>query len=163
MRSPAVAMQTGMGLSKILILVGAGYTRMILVKNDKLSDILGEIQSLVKGMEKNEESSESDSHVSDDIASQGTVGGKGIEGTTAQNFKTARQTEGSSADYVGKMGITEEPILSQSQLNHKPRFQGIIVAGYVVRAGIIAGHAHEPLRENHMLPVKVGHTLAGYA
>ncbi|CAL5398957.1 unnamed protein product [Camellia sinensis] len=61
-------------------------------------------------------------------------------------------TEGSSAGYVGKRGITEEPVLSQSQLNHKPRFQGIIVAGYVVRAGIIAGHAHEPLKENHVMP-----------
>ncbi|KAI8013674.1 hypothetical protein LOK49_LG05G02241 [Camellia lanceoleosa] len=70
MRSPAVAMQTGMGLSKILILVGAGYTSTILVKNDKLSDILGEIQSLVKGMEKNGESSKSDSDVFDAIASQ---------------------------------------------------------------------------------------------
>ncbi|CAL5418229.1 unnamed protein product [Camellia sinensis] len=66
-----MAMQTGMGLSKILILVGTGYTSTILVKNGKLSDILGEIQSLVKGMEKNGESSESDSDVSDAIASQG--------------------------------------------------------------------------------------------
>ncbi|KAI8004953.1 hypothetical protein LOK49_LG08G00575 [Camellia lanceoleosa] len=57
-----MAMQTGMGLSKILILVGAGYTSMILVKNGKLSDILG--------MEKNGESSESVSDVSDAIASQ---------------------------------------------------------------------------------------------
>ncbi|KAL7175456.1 hypothetical protein ACSBR2_029115 [Camellia fascicularis] len=65
-----MAMQTGMGLSKILILVGAGYTSTILLKNGKLSDILGEIQSLVKGMEKNGESSESDSDVSDAIASQ---------------------------------------------------------------------------------------------
>ncbi|KAL7199769.1 hypothetical protein ACSBR2_021967 [Camellia fascicularis] len=63
-------MQTGMGLSKILILVGARYTSMILVKNGKLSDILGEIQSLVKGMEKNGESSESDSYIFDAIASQ---------------------------------------------------------------------------------------------
>ncbi|CAL5415648.1 unnamed protein product [Camellia sinensis] len=65
-----MAMQTGMGLSKILILVGAGYTSTILVKNGKLSDILGEIQSLVKGMEKNGESLESDSDMSDAIASQ---------------------------------------------------------------------------------------------
>ncbi|CAL5333394.1 unnamed protein product [Camellia sinensis] len=148
-RSPAVAMQIGIGLSKILILVGAGYTSTILVKNDKLSDILGEIQS--------------DSDVSDAIASQRTVDGKGIEGTTAQNFKTARQTEGSSAGYVGQKRIIKEPVLRQSHLNHKPRFQGIIVAGYVVRVGIIAGHAHEPLKENHMMPIKVGHTLAGYA
>ncbi|GMP81234.1 hypothetical protein CsSME_00036013 [Camellia sinensis var. sinensis] len=38
-----MAMQTGMGLSKVLILVGAGYTSTILVKNGKLSDTLGEI------------------------------------------------------------------------------------------------------------------------
>ncbi|CAL5398953.1 unnamed protein product [Camellia sinensis] len=63
-------MQTGIGLSKILILVGARYTSTILIKNGKLSDILGEIQSLVKGMEKNGESSEFNSDVSDAIASQ---------------------------------------------------------------------------------------------
>ncbi|XP_028080668.1 uncharacterized protein LOC114282221 [Camellia sinensis] len=67
---PMVAMQTSMGLSKILILVGARYTSTILVKKGKLFDILGEIQSLVKGMEKNGESSESDSYVSHAIASQ---------------------------------------------------------------------------------------------
>ncbi|GMP81227.1 hypothetical protein CsSME_00036006 [Camellia sinensis var. sinensis] len=76
-----MAMQTGMGLSKILILVGTGYTSTILVKNGKLSDILGEIQSLVKGMEKNGESSESDSDVSDAIASQRKNG---------ENFKVLR-------------------------------------------------------------------------
>ncbi|CAL5434329.1 unnamed protein product [Camellia sinensis] len=63
-------MQTSMGLSKILILVGARYTSTILVKKGKFFDILGEIQSLVKGMEKNGESSESDSYVSHAIASQ---------------------------------------------------------------------------------------------
>ncbi|CAL5415622.1 unnamed protein product [Camellia sinensis] len=41
-----MAMQTSMGLSKILILVGAGHTSTILVKNGKLSDILCEIQKL---------------------------------------------------------------------------------------------------------------------
>ncbi|KAI8021711.1 hypothetical protein LOK49_LG03G00414 [Camellia lanceoleosa] len=39
-----MAMQTGMGLSKILILVRAGYTSTILIKNGELPDILGEIQ-----------------------------------------------------------------------------------------------------------------------
>ncbi|MBA0782841.1 hypothetical protein Goshw_029996, partial [Gossypium schwendimanii] len=39
-----MAMQTGVGLSKILILAGAGYTGTVLLKNGKLSDILGELQ-----------------------------------------------------------------------------------------------------------------------
>ncbi|KAB2053259.1 Exostosin-2 [Gossypium arboreum] len=47
-----MAMQTGVGFSKILILAGAGYTGTILLKNGKLSDMLGELQSLVKGLEK---------------------------------------------------------------------------------------------------------------
>ncbi|XP_022776927.1 uncharacterized protein LOC111318370 isoform X2 [Durio zibethinus] len=53
-----MAMQTGVGLSKILILAGAGYTGTILLKNGKLSDILGELQSLVKGLEKSGEQSD---------------------------------------------------------------------------------------------------------
>ncbi|TYH73370.1 hypothetical protein ES332_D02G074900v1 [Gossypium tomentosum] len=50
-----MAMQTGVGLSKILILAGAGYTGTVLLKKGKLSDILGELQSLVKGLEKSGE------------------------------------------------------------------------------------------------------------
>ncbi|XP_040955126.1 uncharacterized protein [Gossypium hirsutum] len=50
-----MAMQTGVGLSKILILAGAGYTGTVLLKNGKLSDILGELQSLLKGLEKSGE------------------------------------------------------------------------------------------------------------
>ncbi|XP_022726873.1 uncharacterized protein LOC111282863 isoform X1 [Durio zibethinus] len=53
-----MAMQTGVGLSKILILVGAGYTGTILLNNGKLSDILGQLQSLVKGLEKSGEQSD---------------------------------------------------------------------------------------------------------
>jgi hypothetical protein len=63
-----MAMQTGMGLSKVIVLVGAGYTGTIFLKNGKLSDILGELQSLVKGYEGKGESSDVD--VSDAIASQ---------------------------------------------------------------------------------------------
>ncbi|TYI86950.1 hypothetical protein E1A91_D04G102800v1 [Gossypium mustelinum] len=48
-----MAMQTGVGLSKILIL--AGYTGTVLLKNGKLSDILGELQSLLKGLKKSGE------------------------------------------------------------------------------------------------------------
>ncbi|GFZ00127.1 GRIP/coiled-coil protein, putative [Actinidia rufa] len=65
-----MAMQSGIGFSKIVILVGAGYTSTILLKNGKLSDVLGELQSLLKGLEKNGESSQADGDHSDAIASQ---------------------------------------------------------------------------------------------
>ncbi|KAI3469173.1 hypothetical protein Pfo_025836 [Paulownia fortunei] len=64
-----MAMQAGMGLSRIILIVGAGYTGTILVKNGKLSDVLGELQNLVKGMEKKGES-EGDSDYSDAISTQ---------------------------------------------------------------------------------------------
>ncbi|KAL4564493.1 hypothetical protein LXL04_028557 [Taraxacum kok-saghyz] len=47
----AMAMQAGMGFSRIVILVGAGYSGTLLIKNGKLSDVLGELQGLVKGYE----------------------------------------------------------------------------------------------------------------
>ncbi|CAA2994585.1 uncharacterized protein LOC111396376 [Olea europaea subsp. europaea] len=65
-----MAMNAGFGFSKILILVGAGYTGTILLKNGKLSDVLGELQHLVKGMEKSGESDGGDSEYSDAIAAQ---------------------------------------------------------------------------------------------
>ncbi|KAJ0666390.1 hypothetical protein HanPI659440_Chr17g0666281 [Helianthus annuus] len=46
-----MAMQAGMGFSKIIILVGAGYTGTLMLNNGKLSDVLGELQKLVKGYE----------------------------------------------------------------------------------------------------------------
>ncbi|KAK1438323.1 hypothetical protein QVD17_04130 [Tagetes erecta] len=49
-----MAMQAGMGFSKIIILVGAGYTGTLMLKNGKLSDVLGELQALVKGYEHNQ-------------------------------------------------------------------------------------------------------------
>ncbi|KAI3812585.1 hypothetical protein L1987_17296 [Smallanthus sonchifolius] len=49
-----MAMQAGMGFSKIIILVGAGYTGTLMLKNGKLSDVLGELQALVKGYEQNQ-------------------------------------------------------------------------------------------------------------
>ncbi|KAL1805411.1 uncharacterized protein LOC108200064 [Daucus carota subsp. sativus] len=55
-----MAMQAGMGFSKIIILVGAGYTGTLLLNNGKLSDLLGDIQSLVKGYENKGEDGESD-------------------------------------------------------------------------------------------------------
>ncbi|XP_076959156.1 uncharacterized protein LOC143635158 [Bidens hawaiensis] len=46
-----MAMQAGMGFSKIIFIVGAGYTGTLLMQNGKLSDLLGELQALVKGYE----------------------------------------------------------------------------------------------------------------
>lgn len=63
-------MQAGVGLSRILLLAGAGYTGTIMMKNGKLSDLLGELQSLVKGMEKSGDGSEGDYDVSDAVAAQ---------------------------------------------------------------------------------------------
>ncbi|XP_077245276.1 uncharacterized protein LOC143885144 [Tasmannia lanceolata] len=65
-----MSMQTGIGLSKILILVGAGYTGSIVLKNGKLSDILGELQKLLKGLEKSGDPSNSDSDYSDALTAQ---------------------------------------------------------------------------------------------
>ncbi|CAL5349194.1 unnamed protein product [Camellia sinensis] len=44
-----MAMQTGMGLSKVLILVGAGYTSTILVKNVMEQKTLKELSSSPMG------------------------------------------------------------------------------------------------------------------
>uniref|UniRef100_A0A5B6ZQC0 DUF1664 domain-containing protein n=1 Tax=Davidia involucrata TaxID=16924 RepID=A0A5B6ZQC0_DAVIN len=65
-----MAMQTGIGFSKIIILLGAGYTSSVLLKNGKLSDILGELQLLVKGVEKSGDSSNAEPDYSDVIAAQ---------------------------------------------------------------------------------------------
>ncbi|KAL5554918.1 hypothetical protein UlMin_037154 [Ulmus minor] len=65
-----MAMQSGMGVSKILVLAGAGYTTAVLFQNGRLSDLLGELQSMVKGLEKKGDQSEGDSNYSDAIASQ---------------------------------------------------------------------------------------------
>ncbi|XP_038713873.1 uncharacterized protein LOC120007609 isoform X2 [Tripterygium wilfordii] len=66
----AMAMQTGIGVSKILIIAGAGYTGTILMKNGKLADLIGELQSLVKRMEKSGEQSDGDADFSDALAAQ---------------------------------------------------------------------------------------------
>ncbi|CAK8540212.1 unnamed protein product [Lathyrus sativus] len=66
----AMAMQSGIGISKILFIAGAGYTGTILIKNGKLSDIIGELQSLVKGMEKYGDQNDDDGDMSDVIAAQ---------------------------------------------------------------------------------------------
>ncbi|GJM98452.1 hypothetical protein PR202_ga15466 [Eleusine coracana subsp. coracana] len=46
----AMATQTGFAASKVLILVGAGMTGSILLRNGRLSDVLGELQELMKGV-----------------------------------------------------------------------------------------------------------------
>ncbi|XP_031386344.1 uncharacterized protein LOC116199902 [Punica granatum] len=65
-----MAMQSGVGLSKILVLAGAGYTGTILFKNGKLSDIFGELQALVKGLEKSGKDSEGETDHAEAIAAQ---------------------------------------------------------------------------------------------
>ncbi|PKI36869.1 uncharacterized protein LOC116212451 [Punica granatum] len=65
-----MAMQSGIGLSKILILAGAGYTGTILLNNGKLSDLLGELQLFVKGLEKSGNQSDGDNDYSEAIAAQ---------------------------------------------------------------------------------------------
>ncbi|PKU73625.1 uncharacterized protein LOC110095387 [Dendrobium catenatum] len=59
-----MAMHAGMGLSKVALLIGAGYTGSILVRNGKLSDILAELQTLLKSTEG------SDSDSADSVAQQ---------------------------------------------------------------------------------------------
>ncbi|XP_059651624.1 uncharacterized protein LOC132299163 [Cornus florida] len=56
-----MAMQTGIGFSRILFLAGAGYTGSVLMKNGKVSDIVGEVQSLLKRLDAPEDSSNADS------------------------------------------------------------------------------------------------------
>ncbi|CAH8387629.1 unnamed protein product [Eruca vesicaria subsp. sativa] len=63
-----MAMQSGIGLTRILILAGAGYTSTILVKNGKMADLLGELQSLVKRFEKSGDHHSDDD--SDDMTTQ---------------------------------------------------------------------------------------------
>ncbi|KAL3619478.1 hypothetical protein CASFOL_037048 [Castilleja foliolosa] len=64
-----MALQSGIGLTKIVLIIGAGYSGSILLKNNKLSDVIGELQNLVKGMEKSGET-DGDSDLSDAIAAQ---------------------------------------------------------------------------------------------
>ncbi|KAL1566825.1 hypothetical protein AAHA92_02384 [Salvia divinorum] len=64
-----MATQAGFGLSRIVLIAGAGYTGTILLNNGKLSDVLAELLNLVKDMEKSGES-EGESDYSDAIATQ---------------------------------------------------------------------------------------------
>ncbi|TKY62182.1 hypothetical protein E2542_SST12038 [Spatholobus suberectus] len=66
----AMAMQSGIGISKILVIAGAGYTGTVLIKNGKLSDLIGELQLLVKGLEKSGDQAEGEGEYADAIAAQ---------------------------------------------------------------------------------------------
>ncbi|KAL9253334.1 hypothetical protein AKJ16_DCAP10889, partial [Drosera capensis] len=55
-----MAMQAGMGLSKIIILFGAGYTGTILLNNGKISELLNELQGLLKRQSGDSENADSD-------------------------------------------------------------------------------------------------------
>ncbi|XP_021746180.1 uncharacterized protein LOC110712062 [Chenopodium quinoa] len=58
-----MALQAGMGVSRLLLFIGAGYTGTVLVKNGKLADIIGELQALVKNWENSGDSANSDSEL----------------------------------------------------------------------------------------------------
>ncbi|CAH1444751.1 unnamed protein product [Lactuca virosa] len=45
-----MAMQTGVSTSKVLILVGAGLTSSVILRSGKLSDVISELQELMKGV-----------------------------------------------------------------------------------------------------------------
>ncbi|KAK6918793.1 protein of unknown function DUF1664 [Dillenia turbinata] len=46
-----MALQTGVASSKVLILVGAGLTGSIILRNGKLSDLIVQLQELIKGVD----------------------------------------------------------------------------------------------------------------
>ncbi|XP_020572682.1 uncharacterized protein LOC110019382 [Phalaenopsis equestris] len=48
-----MAMHAGVGLSKAAFLIGAGFTGSILLRNGKLSDLIGDLQNLLKSAEEN--------------------------------------------------------------------------------------------------------------
>ncbi|XP_008798840.1 uncharacterized protein LOC103713619 [Phoenix dactylifera] len=52
-----MAMQAGMSPSKVLILVGAGLTGSVILRNGRLADVLAELQELMKGIKEVEDSS----------------------------------------------------------------------------------------------------------
>ncbi|PNT05204.1 hypothetical protein POPTR_014G160800v4 [Populus trichocarpa] len=46
-----MALQTGVSTSKVLILVGAGLTSSIILKNGRLPELIGQLQELLKGVD----------------------------------------------------------------------------------------------------------------
>ncbi|XP_008793506.2 uncharacterized protein LOC103709785 [Phoenix dactylifera] len=65
-----MAMHAGIGLSKVLLLVGAGFTGSIMLRNGRLSDILSELQDMLKGLEKSAEKAGTNSELSDALSTQ---------------------------------------------------------------------------------------------
>ncbi|XP_039118558.1 uncharacterized protein LOC120254524 [Dioscorea cayenensis subsp. rotundata] len=63
-----MAMQAGMGLSKVFLLVGTGFAGSIMLRNVKLSDILSELQTLLK--EKSADNSGDESEYGEVLAMQ---------------------------------------------------------------------------------------------
>lgn len=49
-----MAMQTGVSTSKVLILVGAGLTSSVILRSGKMSELLAELQELMKGVNETE-------------------------------------------------------------------------------------------------------------
>ncbi|CAA6670150.1 unnamed protein product [Spirodela intermedia] len=56
-----MAMQTGISSSKVLILMGAGLTGSVILRSGRLSDVISELQELIKGINEVEISSHYDS------------------------------------------------------------------------------------------------------
>ncbi|MQL84257.1 hypothetical protein Taro_016756, partial [Colocasia esculenta] len=63
-----MAMQTGISSSKVLILMGAGLTGSVILRSGRLSDVMSELQELIKGINEVEISSHYDTSV---LAAQG--------------------------------------------------------------------------------------------
>ncbi|KAM3397236.1 hypothetical protein P3S68_000748 [Capsicum galapagoense] len=61
-----MALQTGIGLGRIIFIMGAGYTGTVLFQKGKLSDVIGELQNFVRNYEKSGETDAGDS----DLAAQ---------------------------------------------------------------------------------------------
>ncbi|PRQ40848.1 hypothetical protein RchiOBHm_Chr4g0440531 [Rosa chinensis] len=86
-----MAMQ--IGLSRVLLIAGAGYTSSILVRNGKFSDVIAELQALLNG---SGEQSEGDS---DKIASQ-------MYNRLLDEIRSARQTVVLNANGAGQGNLT---------------------------------------------------------
>ncbi|KAH7686539.1 hypothetical protein IHE45_04G112200 [Dioscorea alata] len=63
-----MAMQAGMGLSKVILLLGTGFAGSIVIRNGKLSEILSELQTLLK--EKSADHSDDESDYGEVLATQ---------------------------------------------------------------------------------------------
>lgn len=69
-----MAAQAGIGFSKFVLLVGAGLTGSVLLKNTRLSDILSEIQSLTSRLDRGGDSShETSDHITALAAQVGRI------------------------------------------------------------------------------------------